>query len=133
RAEESLMFNPRGGKHRTILEYDHRFLASLTALVTQVLGMARAVHDHYDDELAEDPIVKSITVELTRAAHDLRLLARASARRTTEDEPKPHTAEIPALTAPLEVAKPSQRNWILIGSLLEDLRRVREGIIGGPE
>lgn len=134
RAQESLMLNPRGGKHRTLLEYDGRFLSSLTALVTQVLGMARAVHDHYDDELSVDPIVKSIATELTRAAHDLRLLARAPARRLAEEnEVKPVTAELPALTAPLEVAKPSQQNWILIGSLLEDLRRVREGIIGSEE
>lgn len=134
RAQDSLMLNPRGGKHRTVLEHDNHFLSSLTALVTQVLGMARAVHDHYDDELSIDPIVKSIAIELGRAAHDLRLLAHAPARRTTDDpEPPTVTAELPALTAPLVVAKPSQQNWILIGSLLEDLRRVREGIIGGQE
>jgi len=91
------------------------------------------VHDHYDDELVDDPIVASIAVEMTRAAHDLRLLARSPERRTTDGEPQPITSELPALTAPLVVAKPSQQNWILIGSLLEDLRRVREGIIGGPE
>lgn len=138
RAQESLTFNPRGGKHRTALDYDGRLLTSLTALVTQVLGMARAVHDHYDDELSDDPIVKSIAIELTRAAHDLRLLARSPARRPAhehehEHEANPVTAELPALTAPLVVAKPSQQNWILIGSLLEDLRRVREGIIERPE
>jgi uncharacterized membrane protein YccC len=134
RAHESLTFNPRGGKHRTALEYDGRFLSSLTALVTQVLGMARAVHDHYDDELSVDPIVKSIAIELTRAAHDLRLLARAPARMPADEhETNPVTAELPALTAPLVIATPSQRNWILIGSLLEDLRRVREGIIERPE
>jgi len=131
RAEESLMFNPRGGKHRTALEHDRRFLASLTSLATQVLGMARAVHDHYADELAVDPVVKSIVIELKRAAHDLRLLARDPARMASPDpETSPITAELPALTAPLTVAKPSQQNWILVGSLLEDLRRVREGIIG---
>jgi uncharacterized membrane protein YccC len=130
-AEESLMFNPRGGKHRTVLEHDRHFLLSLTALVTQVLGMARAVHDHYDEELVVDPIVKSIAIELKRAAHDLRLLASDPARMTSTDpESSPITTELPALTAPLVVAKPSQQNWILVGSLLEDLRRVREGIIG---
>ena len=133
KAQDSLMFNPRGGRHRTVLDHDQNFLISLTALVTQVLGMARAVHDHYDDELVNDPIVTSIAVEMTRAAHDLRLLARSPERRTTGDEPQPITSELPALTAPLVVAKPSQQNWILIGSLLEDLRRVREGIIGAPE
>ena len=49
---------------------------------------------------------------------------------STDPESSPITAELPALTAPLVVAKPSQQNWILVGSLLEDLRRVREGIIG---
>ena len=73
------MFNPRGGRHRTILDRDRRFLVSLTALVTQVLGMARAVHDHYSENLATDPTVRAISVELQRAAHDLRLLAN---RRT---------------------------------------------------
>jgi uncharacterized membrane protein YccC len=130
-AEDSLMFNPRGGKHRTVLEHDRHFLAALAALVTQVLGMARAVHDHYDEELVVDPIVKSIAIELKRAAHDLRLLARDPARIVSADqESPPITADLPALTAPLVVAKPSQQNWILVGSLLEDLRRVREGIIG---
>jgi uncharacterized membrane protein YccC len=132
RAEESLMFNPRGGRHRRILEHDRQFLASLTALVTQVLGMARAVHDHYDDALNADPTVRAISIELERAGHDLRLLAQNPASNgdaATEST----AAEPPALTAPLVVAKPDAENWILIGSLLEDLRRVRAGIIGGPD
>lgn len=134
KAEESLMFNPRGGRHRTVLDHDRRFLASLTALVTQVLGMARAVHDHYSENLAADPTVHAISVELQRAAHDLRLLAREPVTRAPgADEPSPITADLPALTAPLVIAKPSKENWILVGSLLEDLRRVRNGIIGGPD
>ncbi|MEO6943269.1 MAG: FUSC family protein [Lacisediminihabitans sp.] len=133
RAEESLMFNPRGGKHRTVLEHDRRFLGSLTALATQVLGMTRAVHDHYDEELTADPIVKSIAVELNRAAHDLRLLARGPSQGTLPSDEPPTTAELPALTAPLVIARPNQQNWILVGSLLEDLRRVREGIIGSND
>jgi uncharacterized membrane protein YccC len=132
RAEESLMFNPRGGHHRRVLDQDGQFLASLTALVTQVLGMARAVHDHYDDGLIADPTVRSISVELERAAHDLRLLAR-DPETMRGSEADPITAELPALTAPLVVPRPDAENWILIGSLLEDLRRVRAGIIGGPE
>jgi uncharacterized membrane protein YccC len=130
RAQESLMFNPRGGRHRRILEHDRRFLASLTALVTQVLGMARAVHDHYDDGLNADPTVRAISVELERAGHDLRLLAQ-DPNNTGSAEPT--TAEPPALTAPLVVAKPDAANWILVGSLLEDLRRVRSGIIGSSD
>jgi uncharacterized membrane protein YccC len=132
RAEESLMLNPRGGRHRRILDHDLQFLSSLTALISQVLGMARAVHDHYDDGLNADPTVRSISIELERAAHDLRLLAREPATKR-DTEANPITAELPALTAPLVVAKPDAENWILIGSLLEDLRRVRAGIIGSPE
>jgi hypothetical protein len=39
----------------------------------------------------------------------------------------------PALTAPLVVLQPSEEHWILIGSLLEDIRRIRSEIIGGAE
>jgi hypothetical protein len=37
---------------------------------------------------------------------------------------------LPALTAPMLVPRPHPDHWILIGSLLEDLRRIREVIIG---
>ncbi|MBD8141007.1 hypothetical protein IFT36_10685, partial [Frigoribacterium sp. CFBP 13605] len=36
----------------------------------------------------------------------------------------------PALTSPVSVLRPDPDNWVLVGSLLEDLRRVREEIIG---
>lgn len=131
RADESLMLNPRSRKHRVVLERDRELLASLTILVTRVLGMARALHDQYERSLHEDPVVASIAIELDRAAHDLLLLARDS-RTAIEarDTAHPITAELPALTAPLVITKPNAQNWILIGSLLEDLRRVRGEIIG---
>ncbi|MET4782341.1 aromatic acid exporter family protein [Glaciihabitans sp. UYNi722] len=133
-AEESLTLNPRGGRHRTILERDRELLASLSILVTRVLGMARALRDRYDPDLHEDPVVASIALELDRAAHDLMLLARdprpAAAQR---EDPDPVTAELPALTAPLVITKPDAEHWILVGSLMEDLRRVREEIIGGTD
>jgi uncharacterized membrane protein YgaE (UPF0421/DUF939 family) len=134
RAEESLMLNPRGGRHRTILTRDRELLTSLGILVTRVLGMARALHDHYDADLHDDPVVASIALELDRAAHDLLLLAKdpRSAAEAHEDA-DPITAELPALTAPLVVAKPDAQHWILVGSLMEDLRRVREEIIGGTD
>ncbi|MCU1513529.1 MAG: hypothetical protein JWO10_619, partial [Microbacteriaceae bacterium] len=75
RAEESLMLNPRGGKHRVVLRADRAFFASLTVLTTRVLGMARAVHDNYDPGLPGDPVARSIALELDRAAHDLLLLS----------------------------------------------------------
>jgi uncharacterized membrane protein YgaE (UPF0421/DUF939 family) len=120
RADESLMLNPRRVRYREALERDRDLLE------TRVTGMARALHDNYDTGLADDRFVGSIALELDRAAHDLRLLARD----TPSTEPTPITAELPALTAPLVIALPDPDNWILVGSLLEDLRRVREVIIG---
>lgn len=127
RADESLMLNPRGGQHRRSQERNHRLLASLTVLVTRVTGMARALSDNYNRDLTTDPFVASIAVELDRAAHDLILLT------LERDGHGLTTADPPALTSPLVIAKPDPRNWILIGSLLEDLRRVREEILGGTE
>ena len=126
RADESLMLNPRRRRYRERLESDRDLLESLRVLVTRVTGMARALHDNYDTRLAEDAFVASIALELDRAAHDLRLLARDSPALDLAAL----TAELPALTAPLVIALPDRDNWILIGSLLEDLRRVREIIIG---
>ncbi|GAA3742174.1 hypothetical protein GCM10022239_17190 [Leifsonia bigeumensis] len=128
-AEDSLMLNPLGTRHRTALERDREYLASLSVLVTRVVGMTRAVHDHYDDALASDPTVGAITVELDRASHDVRLSAR-NLTRPLHDDAEPVTAELPALTAPLVIAKPHPDHWILVGSLMEDLRRVREVLAG---
>lgn len=130
RAEESLMLNPRRGIHRDQLAFDRELLGRLAVLVTRVLGMTRALHDHYDDKLPEEPIAQSIALELTRAAHDLRLLA-GTPREKAESGGATTTSEVPALTAPLVIATPHPEHWMLIGSLLEDLRRVREEIIGG--
>jgi uncharacterized membrane protein YgaE (UPF0421/DUF939 family) len=129
RAEESLLLNPRGGVHRASIMSDQQLMGKLAILVTRVLGIARAVHDHYDDELVGEPIAASIAEELSRAAHDLRLLADPPGHPDRE----PVTADLPALTAPLAVAAPSPQHWVLIGSLLEDIRRVREEITGTAE
>ena len=123
---ESLTLNPRGGRHRRILQRDTELLGRLTVLVTRVLGMARAIHDHHEATIVKEPTVRLIATELTRAAHDLRLLGR-DAEGT---EPETITAELPALTAPLAITQPHPSHWILIGSLMEDMRRVREEIVG---
>lgn len=125
-ADESLMLNPRGRKHRERIDHDRKVLASLGVLVTRVLGMTRAVRDHYSPGLSDDRIVRSIAVELERAGHDVRLLA-AEPRPEHIDLP---TAQLPALTAPLVIAQPHPEHWILVGSLMEDLRRVREELAG---
>ena len=129
RGEESLTLNPRRGRHRRVLQRDIELLSRLSILVTRVLGMTRAVHDHYDSELVSDPAVIAIASELGRAAHDVRLIVRY----VDGSEPEAVTAELPALTAPLRVLRPNKANWILIGSLMEDMRRVRAEIVGSEE
>lgn len=126
--EESLTLNPRRSRHRRVLEQDAALFERLVPLVTRTLGMTRAVRDHYDDTLHEEPEVRAIAGQLERAAHDLRLLARTRAGRAP-GEPPPVTETVPVLTAPLRIAEPPE-HWMLIGSLLEDLRRVREQIVG---
>ena len=84
--------------------------------------MTRAFVDHYDDGLGSEPTVTAIAEQLRRVAHDIRLAVHLA---DVHPEP-PTTAAIPALTAPLEVAPPKSEHWILVGSLLEDLRRIRD-------
>lgn len=121
---ESLTLNPRRSRYRDQLQRDVALLARLEPLVTQVTGMVRGVRDHWDPELAQDPTVLAIAEELRRAAHDLRLLVEPAAA------PERAAQEPPALTRPLVIAAPPPRHWILVGALLEDLRRVREEIVG---
>lgn len=124
-AEESLTLNPRQARHRSGLDADVELFDRLKALVTRSLGMTRSLRDHYDDSLHLEPTVQAFSLELSRASHDLRLLARNI--DDPEEEPE---AEVPALTAPLTIATPHLEHWILIGSLMVDLRRVREEIVG---
>ena len=119
---ESLTLNPRGRRRRDELERLEATLQRFSPIVTQVIGMTRAVYDRYDDGLAEEPTVRAIAEQLRRAAHDVRRVERC-----THPEPsEPPTASLPALTAPLVITSPGARHWILVGSLLEDLRRIHE-------
>jgi len=131
-AEESLTLNPRQGRHREILEEDSELFVRLVPLVTRALGMTRALRDHYDDSLHLEPTVQAFSIELERAAHDLRLLTTPGSvpgRRRPLGESS-DTPEPPALTEPLTIMTPHPQHWILIGALMEDLRRVREEITG---
>ncbi|MBN9139333.1 MAG: FUSC family protein [Micrococcales bacterium] len=121
-AAESLTLNPRGRRRREELQRLEATLARLSPIVTQVIGMTRAVYDRYEPSLAEEPTVRAIAEQLRRAAHDVRRVVR----RTNPDPADPPTASIPALTAPLVIAAPSSGHWILVGSLLEDLRRIHD-------
>jgi len=123
-AEESLTLNPRGRRRREELHRLEQTLGRLRPIVTQVIGMTRAVYDRYDPGLVDEPTMGAISEQLQRAAHDVRRVVR----RTNPDPADPPTASLPALTAPLAVGAPSSGHWILIGSLLEDLRRIHEAL-----
>lgn len=120
-AEESLTLNPRRSAHRGDIAEQRKLLDRLGPMVTQVVGMTRAFVDHYDDDLAGEPTVRAIADQLRRVAHDIRLAVHLA-----EVDPEPLTSAIPALTAPLVVAAPKSAHWILVGSLMEDLRRIRD-------
>ncbi|UOQ87973.1 FUSC family protein [Agromyces endophyticus] len=122
--EESLTLNPRRSAHRTDLGEMRTLLERLSPIVTQVIGMTRATFDHYDPSLAEEPTVQAIAEQLRRAAHDVRLAVHLA-----DVDPEPMTSAIPALTAPLVVTPPKSGHWILIGSLMEDLRRIRAELV----
>jgi uncharacterized membrane protein YgaE (UPF0421/DUF939 family) len=126
---DSLTLNPRRSKHHGPLRRETELFAMLSVLVTRTLGMARAIHDRYDTNLMTDPVVISIARELERAAHDLKLRGRAPG----ESEAEVPTQDLLTLTAPLTVLTPHPQHWILIGSLLEDVRRVHEVIVGDKD
>ncbi|WP_368498850.1 aromatic acid exporter family protein [Herbiconiux sp. A18JL235] len=127
-AEESLRFNPRRNGQREQIAGDRALQERLAVVVTRVLGMARALNDHFDDSLHREPMTGAIAEELRRAAHDLRLVMVHADLPTGEAEVLGH--EEPLLTSPVAALTPDSAHWILIGSLLEDLRRVREEIVG---
>jgi uncharacterized membrane protein YccC len=119
--EESLTLNPRRSAHREELVKLRELLEKLGPIVTQVIGMTRAFADHYDQSLHDEPTVRAIAEQLRRVAHDVRLAVRVA-----EPDPEPLTSETPALTSALVIASPKSDHWILVGSLMEDLRRIRE-------
>ncbi|SJM64364.1 integral membrane protein [Gulosibacter sp. 10] len=122
---ESLRLNPRGSKRRAELAEMQRLLTGkLGPMVTQVIGMTRAFFDHYEASLPEEPAAWDIAEQLRRAAHDLRMAVYEA-----EVVEEPLTSAIPALTAPLVLRPPTRGNWVLIGSLMEDLRRIRLALV----
>ncbi|WP_253258847.1 FUSC family protein [Subtercola boreus] len=127
--EESLKYNPRRSVHRDLLEADGTLLAMLSILVTRVVGMARGVVDHYDESLPEEPLVAEVVSELRRASHDLRLVIQNADLPGATGPSVPVLDDLPALTAPLTIARPSSEHWVLLGFLLEDLRRIHEELV----
>lgn len=125
-AEESMTLNPRRSNHRTDLREMRTLLERLSPIVTQTIGMTRAYFDHYDDSIGQEPAVAAIAEQLRRAGHDVRLAVQIA---DVTPEPEPLTSAIPALTAPLVIRPPASQHWILIGSLMEDLRRIRAELL----
>lgn len=121
-AEDSLTLNPRARRHRDEVAAMQQGLADLGRIVTQTRGMTRAFVDHYDEGVSTEPAVRGISEELRRAAHDTRRQLRLA---IADPAAPPYDETSPALTAPLDVGAPSGMRWILVGSLMEDLRRVR--------
>lgn len=118
--EDSLALNPRSGRHRADLAAMGDLLERFTPVVTQTVGMTRAVYDGYERSIADEPAVRAIAEQLRRAAHDVRLAFAldAGADRSVD--------EAPALTRPLQIQTPSPAHWVLVGSMLTDLHRVHE-------
>ena len=129
RLRESLRFNIRRSRKYAQLDTSADILDMFAVLVTRTIGLARAVRDHYDASLTNEPIIEQIADELTSAGHDLRLRMR-DAGLPAVTVPHPPTDELPALTSPITLKAPSASNWILVGFLLESLRRIRAEIMG---
>ena len=130
-AEESLRFNPRRKTASEAIELDDDLIAMLGVIAQRVPGMVRGVVDNYDESLHDEPTVPGLVEEMSKASHDLRLVLRQS--DAYEAPAAADNDESPALTAPLRVVTPSPAHWILIGSLIEDLRRVHEVIVEAAE
>jgi uncharacterized membrane protein YgaE (UPF0421/DUF939 family) len=118
---ESLTLNPRGRAHRDELKELQSLIETFRPLVTQTIGMTRSFSERYEETLDSEPAVPAIADQLHRAGHDVR---RALGR--VVPEPSPIGVEPAALTSQLVVTRPSDAHWVLIGALLEDLRRIHE-------
>lgn len=123
-ATDTLALNPRSRRHRGELDEVRALLERLSPVVTQVLGMTRAFYDRYDDDVSRETAVIGIAEQLRRAAHDVRLALRQTGTAAVPAE----TTTLPALTRPYTITAPTGDHWILIGALLEDLRRIHEEI-----
>lgn len=123
---DSLRMNPRRSRHRGELQAMQALLDDVyRSVINRVIGMTRATLDHHNETVPEEPAVHAIAEQLHRAAHDLRLRTHLA-----DVDPVPLTTNMPVLTAPLTIQPPRSENWVLIGSLTEDLRRIREVLVG---
>lgn len=121
-ATDSLALNPRGAKRRVELAASADRVGLYGPMATQIIGMTRAVYDRYEQSIPDDPALRAIGTQLRRAAHDV----RRDLPGAMSDDPALDT-EDPALTRPLVVSRPPE-HWLLVGALLEDLRRIHEAL-----
>lgn len=131
-AQESLRFNVFKGSYGKDLDSQQQLLEQLAVLVTRTIGVARGVRDNYDETVIEEPGIAQIAEEFLRSGHDLRMLVRDAGLPATK-QAHPDTQELRALTEPIRLSPPSGLNWVLIGFLMENLRRIRDEITGTGE
>ncbi len=120
-AAESLTFNPRAGRHRFDLARLRTTLDGLTPIVTQVIGMTRAFTDRYEPTVAADPAMREVAASVRRAAGDLRHVVGDAERAASDVSARSG--------APRETTVPQTSHWVLVGSMLEDYRRVDEELL----
>ena len=127
---ESLRFNMiRRNKHRPAVDELSNLLARLAVVTTRTIGISRGVRDHYDESLVNDANIAEIAAELKSAGHDLRIVVRDTGLEAI-NVPHPETHDLPVLTQPIRLSRPSTKNWVLEGFLVENLRLVNEEITG---
>jgi uncharacterized membrane protein YgaE (UPF0421/DUF939 family) len=126
-AEDSLALNPRARAHRDELAALKSRLDLYSPMLTQVLGMTRTYEELYDAQVATDPEIGTIADNLDAAAEELRAhvspaTAGTDATHGTADATRPLPVN------PVAAARPGGEHWMLVGSLLVDLRRVHEAL-----
>lgn len=126
-AEDSLTLNPRQGKLKSEFVRERDLNAKLPTLVIRAIGMTRTFTTHYDDSLHLEPTVRALSLEFQRAAQDIRLLGEHATDPAHTPLPR-HSQQTVANATP-ETQTPRPEHWILIGALMEDVRRVREDIL----
>lgn len=119
-ARDSLTLNPLRRRRIEDVALLERDVRRMSAIATQVIGMTRAFVDEYDETVAADPFAAAIAEQLHRAAHDVRIAPSG---------PTAPLEEPPALTRPLEIVQAPPTHWLLIGSMLVDLRRIHDGLV----
>lgn len=128
--KESLRFNMvRRAKHRPAFEAHVDLLERLAVLTTRTIGISRAIRDHYDASFLRDKNIVRLAEELAKAGHDLRIVVRDAGLEALT-APHPATQEMPALTKPIRLTKPSSTHWVLEGFLVENLRLINQEITG---